>query len=157
MANDFHAIEVQLLAWTKSTSRKGPTVTLLLQDDADVEWFETLTLAKGKTAGQLLDAAFRLSPQDDQSREPVEKPKGGPLSQKAALLCQDEAFHAYVSQFGDMGDPLPPGRDWVEISSGWLRAYCGVSSRAELDHSPEAARRFAQLRTEFYQWRQGAR
>lgn len=66
---EIHALECQLLGWKKSTSRSGPSITLLLQDDEDIAFFEALTLAKGKTAGQILDVAFALNSQDGQSKE----------------------------------------------------------------------------------------
>jgi hypothetical protein len=45
--------EMQLLEWAKSTSRDGPKVKFMLQDDDSVEPFEIATIRKGKTAGQL--------------------------------------------------------------------------------------------------------
>lgn len=64
--------EVQLLGWAKSTSKSGPKVVLLLQSDDEIAFFESLTLAKGKTAGQILDVIFKLSQQDDQSQVSAE-------------------------------------------------------------------------------------
>lgn len=79
---------------------------------------------------------------DDQPVTP-EKPKGGPISQRAGMLCGDERFQRWV------------GRSAIEAvafggnAADWLRARCGVESRAELDGNPEAAERFRQLETEY--------
>lgn len=45
--------EVQLLEWSKSTSRDGPKVKLLLPDDEAISPFEQATVRKGGQAGQL--------------------------------------------------------------------------------------------------------
>lgn len=157
---DIHAIETQLLGWTKSTSKRGPSITLLLQDDADIEWFEALTLAKGKTAGQLLDVAFQLSDQDDQKRQEQpqdlpktageEKHKGGILSMKAAMLCDDPTFCRYVELLGHFRSGY---KNSHEMAAAFIRLNCGIPSRSELDHNEVAAKLFATIRTEFANWK----
>ena len=72
------AIDVQLLEWTKSTSREGPKLRLLLTDDEDVVPFEMATTRKGKIAGQLYRAFFvrvdSLSPTPIEAREAPRPP-----------------------------------------------------------------------------------
>jgi len=56
--------EMQLLEWAKSTSRDGPKVKFMLQDDDSVEPFEIATIRKGKMAGQLYHVfAIRIDEQ----------------------------------------------------------------------------------------------
>ncbi|PTQ86887.1 hypothetical protein [Nitrosomonas ureae] len=45
--------EVQLLEWSKSTSRDGPKIKFMMQDDDSVLPFEVATVKKGKMAGQI--------------------------------------------------------------------------------------------------------
>lgn len=45
--------EMQLLEWSKSTSRDGAKVKFMLSDDESVVPFEIASVKKGKTAGQL--------------------------------------------------------------------------------------------------------
>lgn len=45
--------EVQMLEWSKSTSRDGPKIKLLLPEDDSMLPFELATIRKGKQAGQL--------------------------------------------------------------------------------------------------------
>ncbi len=147
--NDIKHLEVQLLGWSKSTSKKGPKIELLLQSDEDIEFFEMLTIAKGKTAGQLLDMAFSLSEQDGQDVPRETKPKGGKLSIDAALLCKEPKFWDYVVTHGDEYDKSE------ESAKNYIYAYCRIESRAELDHSETAAQIFKHLHHNFSQWTWG--
>ncbi len=80
-----------------------------------------------------------------------EKPKGGPLSIEAAKKCGEPLFIEYVSSFMDAGDPID-GDTWPDRAKNFICQYCGVLSRAELDHQPTAAKRFQQLMQEFEEW-----
>lgn len=76
--------------------------------------------------------------------EPVaEKPKGGELAKRAAILCSDPAFQRWI--FGKHG--------WEcagEMGAAkWLRWSLGIGSRAEIDHIPEVAHRFCQIEQQF--------
>lgn len=70
----------------------------------------------------------------------------GPLrpSARAALLCQDSTFQAWVSrQPGAHPDAIE------EAAAQYVRARCQVLSRAELDTDLEATRRWITLLTAF--------
>jgi len=55
--------EVQLLEWSKSTSRDGPKVKFLLPADEDMGPFEAATIRKNKQAGQIYHIfAVRIDP-----------------------------------------------------------------------------------------------
>lgn len=57
--------DMQLLEWSKSTSRDGPKVKFMLPDDESVIPFEVATVKKGKTAGQLYHIfAIRIDDND---------------------------------------------------------------------------------------------
>jgi hypothetical protein len=73
-----------------------------------------------------------------------ERPKGGALSQWAAMRCQDEAFLLWLAT------AMPA--EWVsatrahgsrtEAAAHVMRRVCGIESRADIDNDPHAAARF---------------
>lgn len=67
---------------------------------------------------------------------PEVKPKGGPLSKEAALLCQNPAFQYWLRYFvaGDVHN--------CEKAAQCVRDLCGVESRAEFDTDAAAGQRF---------------
>lgn len=67
---------------------------------------------------------------DFEQRKPEEKPKGGELAKLSGMLCQQPEFW----RFADVTD--------ANEAAAWIRHVCGVTSRSELDHNPEAASRF---------------
>ncbi len=67
------------------------------------------------------------------------KPKGGPLSILAGRWCQLPEFWEWLET-----DPLNACHSG-EGAALCVREICGVASRAELDHKPEAAEKFHRL------------
>lgn len=133
-----------LLAWSETHSG-GAKVTFLLPDAESLEPFKAMTVAKGKTAGQRL-ALVAVEIGDDeqpvnQCDSTILKPsnsgelklKGGDLAKLAGVLCANPDF----LEWGDFSNE--------SIAADWIRTTCGVSSRAELDHNPEAAQKFHRL------------
>ncbi|KKO71824.1 hypothetical protein [Kerstersia gyiorum] len=55
---------------------------------------------------------------------------GAALARLAGMFSQQESFLRFS------------GTHTPEQAAQWVRDQCGVSSRAELDHSPAAAKRF---------------
>jgi len=152
MNRDIRHFETQLLGWAKSTSKKGPIITLQLQCDDDIEYFELLTIAKGKTAGQLLDIAVSLSKQDSQSQEGIParkeapKPKGGSLCRDAALLCKNPMFWEWMASEGATYPSNEAG------AKEFILAVCLIESRSHLDHNVEAAKIFKDIHREYSKW-----
>jgi hypothetical protein len=60
--------------------------------------------------------------------------KGGDLAKRAGILCGDPEFVAFVL-----------ANDLEASPAGYVREWCNVASRADLDHSAEAAGRFQHL------------
>jgi hypothetical protein len=71
-----------------------------------------------------------------------------PLSQQAALLCQDEAFQRFVIE-----EYAPDQGQTEATATFWVRFLCNVKSRADILPDTEAAAKFKQLRDDFYLWR----
>ncbi len=63
-------------------------------------------------------------------QEQIQRPKGATLARLAGRLCQQPVFIQFF------------GCDSPEDAAEFIRATCGVQSRAELDHNPEAAALF---------------
>lgn len=73
-------------------------------------------------------ALARIKTKAEQSQS--KQPKGGPLARLAGQWSQSEAFWQWA------------GVDDSDTAAQYIRATCGVESRAELDHNAEAADRF---------------
>ncbi|RWC91707.1 MAG: hypothetical protein EOS72_03370 [Mesorhizobium sp.] len=89
---------------------------------------------------------FRLPPVEPPPSPPPanqEEPpprKGGPLAQRAGILCNEGAF-----------------RLWAEVQTpdaakAFIYRRCGVESRVDLDHEEEAATKFKEMCVEYQVW-----
>lgn len=80
-----------------------------------------------------------------------EKPKGGKLAQRAGILCNEGGFQKFVASKYDM-----PEHMGVNVTSDdaaeYVRRICGVSSRADLDHSNSGAQKFKDLEASYNAW-----
>lgn len=81
----------------------------------------------------------------DPNARPERKP-GGNLAQRAGILCGEGAFVKFLDQKSSI--PI----NTVEEAANALRLYCLVASRADLDHNPEAARKFLDLEASYKAW-----
>ena len=70
-----------------------------------------------------------------------------PLSQQAGILSEDRRFRAFVASSLDM-----LGEVSALAATHYLRDWCKVDSRRDLDTNPAAAEAFGVLRTEFDVW-----
>lgn len=160
-------LEVQLLGWKKSQSNQSPTIKLGLLSDDDMEFFELLTVGKGKIAGQILNVEFTLSPDDPQHgtaasmETPKKKKESPPLCAEAiawmkkentklrpsvfaALMCKKKTYEDYVRKVEFDGDPVT-----------YMKIYCEVDSRSEFDYDPKALERFENHLSEYRKYING--
>lgn len=72
--------------------------------------------------------------------------KGGKLSRAAAFLCQAGAFHRFLEEHA-MGKASN-----ADEAAKILRGECNIESRAELDHDPQAASRFREIKASYDAW-----
>ena len=72
-----------------------------------------------------------------------------PLAQRAGILCNDPQFRRFAGR-RLLGEPVEVS---ALVAADWVRDQCGVASRRELDADPDAARRWAELLTEFDAYR----
>lgn len=80
------------------------------------------------------------------------------MARQAAMLCQDPAFRLYLDRrrrhkLGMTEAALPDGTHNEQDARDWLCAACGIQSRAELDHSPQAATTFKRIQQRYGKWR----
>lgn len=131
------------MGWGESDS-SGAWIKFQVMPE-DLDRFRGL---KGQCFAMVL-AMMDSEPQEDPEKEP-EKPKGGKHSRDAALVCQQVEFQrfAYRQQAKILGADLP-GWDTDEgkenSAADFLRGYCGIKSRAELDNNHVAFNKFQEL------------
>ena len=92
---------------------------------------------------------------DDDTPKPQEadKPKGGTLAQSAGVICGTEEFQRFASERANLWDS---GLSLAQNAAEYVRQFCRVNSRADLDHSPTAKQMFGQLMADYRAWQQGA-
>lgn len=119
-------VDLQLLEWSKSTSKDGPKIKFMLTDDEALVPFETATVSKGRQAGQLYAAFFvRLDMPDGLQDGTAAAVKGSGLggdtgaAEKTALLPVLDENHVWVTNGKELkalsfDDDLPEGFQLVE-------------------------------------------
>lgn len=157
MTQPIYKGELQLARWS-DTSTGGAQVTFWLPDGEALEAFKALTARKGGKAGQIL-AAIIACVDETEHMEPQPEPcaqnaqqemKGGELAKLAAMFVQSDEFMAWVRNTFRAA-----AIHNVTDLDRWLKAFCGVQSKRELDHNPEAARYFHDgIRKPFVEWQQ---
>lgn len=137
--------EIFLLSWSES-HKGGRTGVFLFDDESPEHPLKKFTTRKGKRAGQRF-ACVLVEIADDET--PV-KQKGGSLSQQAAMMCENERFQEFIRV--KYRYSYQPGQSGSSYAAAGLRYMHGIQSRSELDHNPEAAKRFHELMREFNAW-----
>lgn len=150
--------ELMLAGWGE-THNGGAKLTFWLPDAGDLDVFRGLTVRKGNTAGQRFMAVLVEVDDQEQPKPSAETDaavmekakdavKGGELAKLAGILCSDPEFRMWFADRGwtkCQSDPLGQRVDEESITAA-LRYRCGVTSRAELDHNPDAAQKFHVIR-----------
>lgn len=83
--------------------------------------------------------------------------KGGQQARRAAMLCQNPRFRLYLDQrrrraHGLSLAQLPDGTHTEQDAVDWLRASCGVDSRAEIDHDDRAREMLDRIVADYQRW-----
>ena len=144
-------IDLMFVRWSMS-SANGTVVTFQIDDEK--EWAK-MRESKAIDGGEGLSESPHLIELDQEGvpinveqRAKLEKyerkknwPKGGPQSKRAARLCNDIEFIAWVAPRikGKMeAGSITTGAEVAE----WMRQECDIDTRAQLDHDPAALVRF---------------
>lgn len=137
--------EVMLAGWSESHNG-GAKVTFWLPDPSALDAFRTMTVAKGKTAGQRLACVLVQIGDDEKPIEPtikesltVEKPKGGALARLAGQWCSNPMFWEWLETDPHNCAPSAQG------AARCVYDLCEIESRVELDHNPAAQEKFHRL------------
>ncbi|RUV07996.1 hypothetical protein EOA79_02595 [Mesorhizobium sp. M1A.F.Ca.IN.020.03.2.1] len=78
-----------------------------------------------------------------------EKPKGGPLAQRAGIICAEKGFWRFLSEkYGKKPET-------ADAAADWLRNHLQIESRAALDHAPVPAAGFREVEKEYRFWLDG--
>lgn len=141
--------EVMLLSWAES-HKGGRTGVFLFDDESEQHPLKSFTTKRGKRAGTRFVMVLVEIAEDE---TPVQQEKkGGPLSQSAAQICENEQFRRFLldkySERFSASTCLSDAEEAAQV----LRIICRIQSRAELDHNPEAAKRFQELMKEYREW-----
>ena len=119
-----------------------------LRQNQDGTWKLVLTVAPDGLPDAIMKAppgvryrAFFVEVDDNEQPVKHEKPKKRfhemPLSQQAALRCQDETFQTWAGQHDE------------SFTIGWLYATLGIESRKEFDSDETLGRRWIALNADF--------
>ena len=157
--------EAQLLGWSESHN-SGAKLTLALPEPSDLVPFRTMTVKKGKQAGQIiaclmveindnedclaalqrgLNSGLPMSMRAPKAEEP---PAIGPMCRLAAQWCkradfQDWVYETHRDAWDGITDvPLSGIENLDEHAAKVIRHVCGVESRKELDANLEARAKF---------------
>lgn len=78
-----------------------------------------------------------------------EKPKGGPLAKRAAIMCGEPGFWTFLRtrHKADIRDK--------DAAAVWMRAHCGVDSRAKIDGDKDAVDKFDEVEKAYKLWLEG--
>jgi hypothetical protein len=140
--------EVMLLSWAES-HKGGRTGVFLFDDESEQHPLKSFTTKRGKRAGTRF-AMVLVEIAEDETPVQQEK-KGGPLSKSAALMCDYPPFQQFMLERWEPNTPAPSNA--IELAAHGIRKWCGINSRAELDHDEGAAQKFRDLMKGFNHWR----
>jgi len=82
------------------------------------------------------------------SQEPKLELKGGAISQRAAINCGERGFWTFLKKYGAAVTSK-------EEAAAWLRHFCGIESRRELDHDRAAGDAFKEIDRRYRLWLEG--
>lgn len=135
---NFVQVDAWFAGWSVSHT-KGAVIAMTVED----ETFDQLRMLEQREQVEIVVYEIEEdgTSHNEQLRSEVEaKLKGGPLSVQAGKACQEISFHRFLE--------LQNGVYAVKDSSDAaivVRQLCGVSSRAKLDHDPEAKHKWQSL------------
>jgi len=137
----FQQIEGWFAGWSV-THTKGAVIALTIDDDT----FDQLRVLDEKQKIYLL--VYEVDDDEEVVNEAKRcdierKLKGGPMSVQSGRACSDPGFRNWLQSF--TGETI----DTPDRAAEVIRTYCGVSTRALLDHDKEARVRWKALYREW--------
>lgn len=152
-----NSFDVQLMNPNPSSRKTKEGPQYFVKFEVEKEFHDYLMEAK--TAGMILAARMQVSEdgqfieeqkQDDQKKQ---KQKRG-LSYDAAMLCKEPMFWAFLqSTYHIYNDEIKGNIIFDEYeSAGFIKYYCEIESRSELNNNALAAHRFKELHGKYSEW-----
>lgn len=130
----------EVLKASMRMNKDGTYVTFFL-NPADEDSFSELVRAHAGARYQMV--VVRLTDQDEPD-VPEDVAEGKKYVTSAAMLCKEEGFQRWLYNNGYA----------IELSEEAaieaVRDYCSIDSRAELQHDPDAQKKFKELRDEYF-------
>ncbi len=77
--------------------------------------------------------------------------KLGPITQSAVMIGREPAFQRYVAEMLELDESHHEAADEEQVAD-YIREYCKVSSRKELDTNDGARERFGSLMAHYREW-----
>jgi hypothetical protein len=124
------------------TTKSGWKITLALPDDIAAGQLDAMGAGK-----RYMLALVPVG--DDEQPEPIIKPKGGKLAQRAGIICGRPSFGKWVEK--KYGERLVGS----EQAAAFIRNRCHIGSRAELDHNEAKGQIFERMLTDYEMWMRG--
>ena len=122
------------------TSTQGPSVVFGLHDRDDLQAFVGME-------GKRFSAVLIEIGDDEQPVQAPDKPKGGELAKLAGRFCQNQEFWLFLT------DVHAAHAHTADDAALFIRQFCGIKSRSELDHDERAALLFDEhFRRAFLDW-----
>lgn len=100
-------------------------------------------------------ALARIDPNAKAAPEPEKtKRKWDELSiaQQAGIMCNEKGFQLFIAQHAHDFDGKPHEPVTVDDAATYVRRLCGVNSRAFIENSADATRKFRDLKIEYDNW-----
>jgi hypothetical protein len=116
--------EVMLAGWSESHNG-GAKITFWLPESSDLDAFKSMTVAKGKMAGQRLMMVAVEIGDDEQPVRPATP--CGPISVLAFRLCKNPEFQNFLEVENELA------------AANLIKKLCGIQTRRELDTNEDAA------------------
>ena len=130
-------VEVQLCDYGESAN-SGPWVKFRLPNPETLEPYrgQDRTGRNARNGKRYTLMLIELTDQDEVVRQ---EPGPRKLSSIAGIMCENQEFRAWLQ--AEHGEAMPTSED----AAVYLRAMCGIQSRAELDSNTHAAGVFREI------------
>ena len=126
------------------TSKTGPTITLALHD------IDELNKVQGMDGKRYMLALVEIGDDEQPIQKPeAEKLKGGFAAEWLGKRCCEKPFQEFLTDSLDLSAPISSTSEAADV----VRDLCGVSSRAHIDHMPDAKSKFDRhIRIPYGKW-----
>lgn len=121
-----------------------------LRLDGDAVVVDIFDVVDGNVTALVNEVAARATEAAAPAAKEEEKPKGGPLAKRAAIMCGEPGFWTFLRT-----QRKAPGVNGKEDAAAWLRWHCDVESRALIDSDKAAAERFDEVEKAYKLWLEG--